>query len=174
MRAIERVRVPDDLELLVTAYQLSTDVSTRLGLLRLLEGLTLSRFVEKPRTGYLPWGSEVYERALGALDAAIEGWRSRRCRIEYQRVVSQSLNQLGAVGVDPLHPDACHVWGLILLEGDPRWWATAAHHLYRCGAPWQELSVLQAESEANLQRRDQLVRWLRLRDRQRPAKPAAP
>jgi hypothetical protein len=163
-RAVDRLMQPEDLDLLVTAYRVSTVHATRLALLTLIEGLTLSRYVVKPIGDRKPWGSEIYDAALVQMDSWVEMWLDRRCTLDYRQVVAQNLARVGAVGVDPLHPDACHVWGLILQKGDARWWATAARRLYECGGPWSQLSVLQADSKANRARRDRLVRWFRLRD----------
>jgi hypothetical protein len=162
VRAIDRVMAPEDLQLLITAYQISQTRRNRIGLLRLVEGMTLSRFVVKPKGDRAVWGGEVYDRALREFDASIERWSGRRCRIGFRRVVSSNLEKLGAVGVDPLHPDACHVWGQILLLEEPTWWAIAARQLYSCGGRWSNMSVLQADSADNRARRDALIKWHRL------------
>jgi hypothetical protein len=166
-QAIDRVMQPEDLGLLVDTYRVSQRRENRISLLRLIEGLTLSRFVVIPRGDRAPWGDEVYDRALAELDARLERWTDSRCEISYRGAVSDNLARMGARGVDPLHPESCHVWGLILLEGDPGWWAVAARRLYECGGPWAELSVLQAASDRNAQDRDMLVRWHKLRSSRR-------
>jgi hypothetical protein len=165
LSAIDRVMASEDLQLLITAYQISQTRQHRIGLMRLIEGMTLSRFITKPQGDRAVWGQEVYDRALGELDASIERWTSRRCRIGFRRVVSANLERLGALGVDPLHPDACYVWGQILLLEEPAWWAIAARQLYSCGGRWSSLSVLQADSAGNRARRDALIKWHRLDSR---------
>ncbi len=167
LSAVDRLMGPEDLELLAEAYQLSLSRDTRITILKLIEGLTLNVFIERPQGDRAAWGDEIYVAALARLDGLIERWRSRRCAISYRRVVSNSMERLGARGVDPLRPDACAVWTAILVRGDARWWATAARRLYECGGPWVELSVLQAESAVNSRRRDWLVDWYGLRDSRR-------
>jgi hypothetical protein len=165
LRALDRVMAPEDLQALVTAYQISAERDHRVGLMRLIEGLSLSRLVVKPKGEREAWGPEIYDRALGDLDAQIERWTGRRCRVSFRRAVSANLAALGAVGVDPLHPDACYVWGQILLRGEPAWWAIASRQLYACGGRYSEMSVLQATSAENRARRDALVKWHRLNSR---------
>jgi hypothetical protein len=165
LRAVDRLMASEDLQLLVTAYQISRELDHRIGLMRLIEGLSLSRLVVKPKGERQAWGPEIYESALRDLDARIERWTNRRCRVSFRRVVSANLAALGAVGVDPLHPDSCYVWGQILLTGEPEWWAIAARRLYACGGRYSELSVLRASSPENRERRDSLVKWHRLDSR---------
>jgi hypothetical protein len=163
-RSVDRVMGPEDLEVLIRAYRISEDTSNRIPLLKLIEALTLNQFLVMPLGDRKGWGSEVYKDGLDLLDEWIDEWVDRRCDLDYGRVVSASLVKMGAVGVDPLHPEACAVWGMVLGQGDPRWWAISARRLYECGGPWVEMSVLQAPSKENRSRRDFLMNWFGLRD----------
>lgn len=163
-QAVDRLMGPEDLETMVRSYRISTDKGNRITLLKLIEALTLNQFIVRPLGDRKAWGPEIYERGLASLDAWIDEWLDQRCTLSYRRVVSRSLAKMGAEGVRPLSPDACYVWGLVLKQGDSRWWAVAARRLYECGGPWVELSVLHADSAESRQRRDRLVRWHRLRD----------
>lgn len=162
-QAVERLMGPEDLEVMVRAYGISTHRRNRIPLLKLIEALTLNQFIVRPIGDRKAWGSEIYEDALESLDAWISYWLDQRCTVDYGRMVSRSLDQMGAAGVRPIGPAACYVWGLVLEQGDPRWWAMAARRLYECGGPWVELTVLQADSAQNHRRRDGLVTWYRLR-----------
>ena len=164
LRAVDRLMGPEDLEALVRAWRISRETSSRIALLKLIEALTLNQFIVMPLGDRKGWGTEVYEDGMDLLDEWIDEWVDRRCDLDYGRAVSASLAKMGAVGVDPLHPEACAVWERVLAQGDPRWWAVAARRLYECGGPWMELSVLQAPSKENRSRRDFLVNWFGLRD----------
>jgi len=163
-RAVERVMGPEDLETLVRAYRMSEDTRHRISLLQLIEALTLNQFIVRPLGDRKGWGERIYNKGLRALDEWITAWLDLRCTLDYGQVVSGSLAKMGATGVRPLHPEACHVWGLVLKQGDPRWWAVAARQMYACGGPWVEMSVLQADTEENRRRQESLVNWYRLRD----------
>jgi len=163
-RAVERLMGPEDLEVLIRAYRIAEDYGNRFPLLKLIEALTLNQFIVMPLGDHKGWGVEVYEDGLDLLDEWIAEWVDGRCELDYGRVVSASLARMGAVGVGPLDPDACAVWGMVLDQGDPRWWAVAARRLYECGGPWMELSVLQAQSKQNRWGRDFLLNWFGLRD----------
>jgi hypothetical protein len=174
LKSVERLMRIEDLDDLTTAYQISEDRITKLGLLRLIEALSLSRFVIRPGTAEKGWGPNVYEQAMAGLDSAIEHWRRRGCRIDGERVVLENLAGMGAEVPGISAPEACWVWLNVLRGGDPGWRATAAKQLYDCGGPWIELSVLQAESADNLARRDRLLEWYRLTPGSRPRRPAPP
>jgi len=157
--AIERIMTPDDLEFLVLAYQTSEDKNSRLGLMKLIESLTLSRFVDKPTGQRSGSGPKDLEQGMTRLDQVIETWRGESCRIDVDRVLRSNLAEMGAHVSEPRGASACQVWQRVLLVGDSTWWPTAARQLYACGGPWVELSVLQADADWNHARRDQLVQW---------------
>jgi hypothetical protein len=158
-RSVDRLMKPEDLELLIRAYRSSKKLSNRIALMRLIEGLTLSVFVEKPQGERKGWGPEIHETGLERLDGWLAEWVDGRCRISYNRMVSENMARLGAKRADPLHPETCHIWEAILRGPNTAWWSLSARRLYECGGPWRELSVLQAESDTNRENRDQLLRW---------------
>ena len=162
LRAVDTLMSFDDLDLLVQAYQLSGRRPTRIALMRLIEGLTLSRFVPRSVGSTKAWGPEVYDRGMIELDATIATWQRDGCTLDGNRVVAANLTAMGAVVEDPRGPGACAYWQNVLRAGDSGWWAVAARQLYACGGPWRELSVLQPESERMRERRLELLRWFRL------------
>jgi hypothetical protein len=162
LRAVDTLMSFDDLDLLVQAYQLSGRRPTRIALMRLIEGLTLSRFVPRSVGSTKAWGPEVYDRGMIELDAAIATWQRDGCTLDGDRVVAASLTAMGAEVEDPRGPGACAYWQNVLRAGDSGWWAVAARQLYVCGGLWRELSVLQPESELMRERRLELLRWFRL------------
>jgi hypothetical protein len=171
LRSVERLMAPEDLGLLIVAYQISGDLNNRITLLKLVEALTLKRFIVKPMGPRQGWGPEVYQRAFEELDA----WLGESCRHDFQELVSGSFAVMGAPRIDPLEVESCPVWQRVLLVGDPGWWAVASRRLYECGGPWVELSVLQSDSETNRQRREWLVGWFQLRQAgRRDPRPAEP
>lgn len=169
--AVERLMRIEDLGDLVVAYQTSEDQTTRLGLVRLIEALSLSRFVVGRGPANKGWGPGVYEQAMAGLDAAIEHWMTAGCRVDGERVVLQNMAAMGARVPALSSPETCWVWLNVLRAGDAGWRATAAKQLYECGGPWIELSVLQAESADNLARRDQILGWYQLTPQSRPRPP---
>ncbi len=163
-RAVERLMGPEDLEVLIRAYRTSEDLANRIPLLRLIEALSLNQFILMPLGERRGWNTQVYLDGLYLLDELLVEWVDMLCDLDYERVVSASLAKMGALGVEPLHPEACSVWGMVLSQGDPRWWAIASRRLYECGGPWIELSVLQASSDENRSLRNRLMKWYGLRD----------
>jgi len=173
LRAVEVLMREDDIVLLIRAYRTTGRQETRFSLLRLIEALTFHRFVEIPKGPRAGWGDGVYQSALNQFDAWLEYWVDRRCRISSWRMVREGLEKLGARGVSPTSRDACVVWQLVLKEEYPPWWAVAARRLYECGGPWRELSVLQAESPANRESRDRLLKWYRIQKGKRKPRDVA-
>ncbi len=162
LKAVDTLMTFDDLDLLVQAYQLSGRRATRIALMRLIEGATLSRFVPRSASSTKAWGPEVYDGGMVSLDAAIEAWQSGGCAVDASRVLAASFAAMGVELSDPLSPGACAYWQNVLRAGDPGWWGMAARQLYACGGPWRELSVLQPEGEVMRERRLDLLRWFRL------------
>ncbi len=169
--AVERVMTFDDLESLIQAFQVSEDQISRIGLMRLIEAITLSRFVEQPTGPRSPSGSGNLEHGLARLDQTIESWRGSHCSIDVDRVLRSRMAEMGATVSDPRGADACFVWQRVLRVGDPAWWPTAARQLYDCGGPWIELSVLQSDADWNRARRDQLLQWYGLMPKARDRSP---
>jgi hypothetical protein len=162
LKAIDTVMHFDDLDLLVQAFQLSERRPTRIALMRLIEGLTLSRFVPRSVGSTKAWGPEVYDRGLVDLDAAIASWQSGGCTVDATRVLAENFALMGVELCDPRAAGACVYWQNVLRAGDSGWWAMAARQLYDCGGPWRELSVLQPESDLMRERRQDLLRFFRL------------
>jgi hypothetical protein len=131
--------------------------------MKLIEGLALRRFLVLPRGQRVGWGQPDIDRALAAADAWVDQWLVARCGFDFETVLAAALAEMGASGVSPMSADACVVWQRVLLKGDPKWWPLAARRLYHCGGPPIQLSVFQAESKVNQERREALLRWYRLR-----------
>lgn len=157
--ALERLVAVGDLDLLATAYRLSGDVGLRIGLVKLIESLSLSRFIDIPEGGRRGWGPLVYEQAFAGLDAALQRWGRGGCAVDGTGVLHERLASMGVTGVDPLAPAACVLWVNVLDKGDPQWWMLAARQLYACGGPFVELSALDAGSERNAALRRDLLQW---------------
>lgn len=157
--AVERVMTPEDLESLILAFQVSENQISRVGLMRLIESITLSRFLGTAKGSRFGSGPKDLEQGMKRLDEAIESWRGSDCSIDVDRVLRSRMAEMGATVSDPRSGDACFVWQRVLQVGDPVWWPTAARQLYVCGGPWVELSVLQSDAEWNHARRDKLLEW---------------
>lgn len=160
LQAIDRLMTIDDLDRLVQTYELSNDTATRVALLRLIEGLTLSRFV--PRQRSKGWGSDLYGRAMARLGDALAQWRQGSCEVDIDRVLSDNLAAMGVPVDDVRSAGACETWLNVLRGGDPGWWKVSSQQLYRCGGPWKEISVLSAQTAGARQRRDELLRWYQM------------
>lgn len=159
LMAIDRLMTVDDLDMLVQVYELTEERSTRIALMRLIEGLSLSRFVPRGSSSKRGWGPQAYDEALMSLDAAIAGWPRRGCTLDVDRVLLASLETMGVKISDPRSPESCQVWQWVLRGGDPGWWALASRRLYLCGGPWRPISVLQAEAEEAREQRKFLLKW---------------
>ncbi len=174
LRSVERLMRIEDLGDLVAAYQLSEDQTTRLGLLRLIEALSLERFVAERGPTARGWGPEVYGQAMAKLDTAIEGWTRSGCEINGEHVVRSNMATMGAKVPGISSQEACWVWLNVLKAGDPGWRATASRQLYECGGPYIELSVLSVGSAENEARLDRLLGWYQLTPQSRARKPSPP
>lgn len=158
-RAVERLIDVGDLGVLVEAYRLSVDQGARISLLKLIEAMSLSRFLIKPSGDRSGWGAYIYDDALTRLDEALRGWSPGGCAVDGEKVLRRNLetigdgeNELGSWGTQEL-------WLDILKRGFPRWWMLAARRLYESGGPWYELSALDADSVRNQTARDALLKW---------------
>ena len=157
--AAERVFDVGDLDLLVTAYEQSQDRNNRIALLKLIEAVSMSRFLIIPTGQHKGWGKSLVDNALRRLDGKLRQWRNNNCQLDGEAVLYQNLRSLGAKNSDPLGPGSDRLW-LALLEGrNSRWWALAARRLYASGGPWYELSVLRPDTEDNGRRRNELSSW---------------
>lgn len=168
LRALEEVVVFDDVELIATAYRRAQGRDLRLGLVELLEAVTLQRFFIKPKDPSRGWGMRQVDEAFDAADAYLEDWLDRRCDADPGVLLSSSLATMGLPGIDPWSPEAYVVWQQILVKGPPPWQMMAARRLYECGGRWQPLPASRASSPAGVEARQQLIGWYRLRPEQRP------
>jgi hypothetical protein len=158
-RAAERIVDVGDLELLLAAYEQSRQLESRLTILRLVEAVTMSRFIIKPTGDRVAWGSEVFTSAVQRFENRLRSWEGRSCQVDGETVLQRNLRSLGSGYDKPLESSACGLW-LAVLEGDhSRWWMMAARRLYACGGPWYELSVLQPDTDRNEDLRKQLSDW---------------
>jgi hypothetical protein len=161
LRAAEKLVDVHDLNLLVVAYQLSTNNATKIGLLQLIEAITLNRFIAFPSGNAKGWGMHVYNDAHRGLETQLQVWQRKSCSVDERAVIRRSLRREGVKVADPFAPEAWRVWLAILRKGPPRWWPLAARRLYACGGPWYELSIFHPDSKENRARRDRLSSWYR-------------
>lgn len=169
--AVERLVGPEDLELLLGAMRLSREPAVRINLLKLVEAVSLSRFIVKPKGDKQGWGSHVYDQAFAALEGSISRWAAGGCTVDGERVLRSNLEAMGASGVDPLAPEGCGLWLGVLEQGEPRWWMLAARRLYACGGPLVELSALNPDGESDRELRKRLLEWFKpLRPEAAPAR----
>ena len=159
-RAAGRIARPEDLDLLVTAYEMVDDLSSRVALVRLIEGVSLSRFIAIPTGPKKGWGLEVYENAFRKLDRSIQQWRVDGCVTDGEEVIRRNLRGLGVDVEEPFGPEACTAWMAVLDTEISRWWTLAARQLYDCGCPWYEISLQRPESKSSARARQQLRAWL--------------
>lgn len=158
-QAAERIIDVGDLDLLVAAYDEARKFDTRLQILRLVEAVSMSRFIIKPKGDRAAWGSEVFHTAIQRFESHLRSWRDRGCQVDGEAVLLRNLRSLESRYEAPLDLDACGLW-LAVLEGDnTRWWMLAARRLYACGAPWYEFSVLQPDGDRNRDLRNRLLAW---------------
>jgi len=156
LRALDTVLRPEDLPLLVAALAECETRGTRAPLVPLVEAITLKSFRREPRPGK-PWGTEVYRNAVSRMDR----WLTAQCELDFESVLRGSLTEYGAVGVDPMSPEAFWVWYGVLQGRKSSWWPLAARELYRNGAPPAFPSALLSGGEAGEQQRDRLLEQLR-------------
>jgi hypothetical protein len=161
VHAVEALMGPEDLNLVVSAYRLSSKRRHRVSLMRLLEALSLRRLVARP-SGSRGWGDSVYDEALERLEHWLEEWYDVRCETDFEVLLQGSLEELGVRGAGPMDPSSCPVWQAVLRRGDPAWWVVASRRLYECGGPAEHLEVFRADSPANRKRREQLLKWFGL------------
>lgn len=169
-RAIERLVGVEDLDLLVTAFELSGNQSNRIALTQLIEAISLSRFIIVPTGERVGSGMHMYENAIQALNGKIRQWRRNGCSVDGVAVLRHSIRSMGVDVADPLNADAYGFWRAVLDKGHSRWWMLAARRLYACGGPWYELSALQPETKRNEDLRYKLSAWYKPRQ-QRKTKP---
>jgi hypothetical protein len=163
--AAEKLVGVEDLDLLVTAFEVAEHGSSRGALIRLIEGITLGRYIIMPANEKAGWGRHVYDSAYQKLTSDIQQWRRDGCTVDGETVLRGNLRSLGLEIADPLGPEACgrKLWTAILRQDVPQWWMLAARRLYACGGPWYELSALRSDTAQNRARRDRLREWYKPR-----------
>ena len=161
-RAVEKVLNFHDFSYLATAYRLAVQRSTRISLVKLLEAITLQKFLIKPIGSRTGWGAKDIDKAFQATDAFLDYWIDSRCITDPSVILSSSLKTMGASGVRPLAPESYDIWLRVLKDGAVPWHMMAARQLYDLGGRWSQLSVFQAESKSQIAARDQLIVWYRL------------
>ncbi len=155
LKAVERLAGPEDLMAVVKAHEQSENRANRIALLRLIEGLSMDRFVVKPQGQGRGWGAAVYNEAFERLDL----WLSIQCDLNVDAVLETAFSNLGVRGVDPQSPAACEAWLQVLIKGPPSSWSVAADRLYQCGGPAIRLSLARADTELNRNSRKRLRAW---------------
>lgn len=155
VKAVERLAEVEDLERIVRAFEFSQSRTTRISLMRLIEGLSMSRFFVMPHGQNSGWGPRLYDEAFERL----EQWLIQNCDLEATRIMENVFADLGVRGMDPTSSMACDAWLQILDKGPSSTWAVAADRLYRCGGPATSLSMIRVDSDANRDARNQLKAW---------------
>lgn len=161
LRALDRIARVEDLDDLLEAYDLSQDLTARIGLLKLVESVTLSRFIVMPKGSRQGWGPKVYETAMVRLEDARRRWFAASCVVDGEAVLQMNLKTMGVTGVDIRSEEGCQVWVNVLERGFPNWWKSAARGLYECGGPWVEMSALSPDSQRDRDNRMRLLEWFK-------------
>ena len=165
LRAVAVLADVNDLDLLVDAFELASTIETRIGILRIVEPLTLSRFLEMPKGQRVGWGPYVFDNAISRMRTSIQRWQRNGCRVDGEMVLRDNLRAQGWEVEDPLGAEACGVWIEIVRGQHARWWSLAVRRLYACGGPSLELSPFDPDDRRQ-RIRDFLVDWYR--ERQAP------
>lgn len=160
--ALEKVIGFEDFALLAAAYRITSRDDTRLGLLRLLEAVTLQQFFHTPSDGRTGWGMKDVREGFEAADEYLAYWLDRRCVSDPAIILRTSLAQMGAKGVDPFAPDSWEVWLRVFKTAHPGWRMMAARQLFELGGRWAPVSMFQAASSTQSTLRDDLLAWYRL------------
>ncbi len=161
LHAIEAIACVEDLDLLLEAYDISGDFRVRINLLKLVEALTLSRFIIIPEGAKGAWGRQVFVNAMDRLAGARRKWSAGSCPVDGNAVLEANLENMGVTGVDARSEEGCQVWLNVLDRGDPGWWMLASRRLYACGGPWLELSALSPNGPRDKEHRTRLLAWFK-------------
>ena len=162
LRAVELVLEFDDFHYLATAYRLAGATSLRVGLMHLLEAITLQQFFAKPAGERAGWGTKDLDEALQAADLFVDYWTDVQCTTDPSRILQGTMRDMGVRGLDPLAPNSYYFWLAILKNGASPWHMMAARQLYNFGGRWSQLTVLRSESPQQTQARAELIAWYRL------------
>ncbi len=159
LKVIDRLVTAQDLPLLAAAYPLVGNGSAKMGLVKLIGGLTLNSFIIKPRGLRAGWGSGVWELAL---ESSANFLRSH-CSLDPTTILRERFSALGMPVSQPFGPSACAAWLEVAKKGDPTWWGLAAQQLYACGGPAVEISRLRVGQPDVGKAHGALMGWYRLR-----------
>lgn len=159
LRAIERLVYVEDLDILLEAYDMSEVFNVRINLLKLVEALTLSRFIVMPEGSKGAWGRQVFVNAMKGLAGARQRWSAGSCTVDGDAVLERNLKAMGVTGIDSRSEEGCQVWVNVLERGDRRWWMLASRRLYACGGPWLEISALSPNGPRDQERQTRLLKW---------------
>jgi hypothetical protein len=162
LRAVERVLAFDDFQYLATAYRLAQGRDTKIGLIRLLEAITLREFMVMPADARAGWGAKHLKEGFDAADAYVDYWIDVRCTTDPNEILTDSMKAMGMRGVRPLAPDSFEIWLRVFKSGAAPWHMMAARQLYDLGGRWSRLSVLQGGSQDQAEVRKELIAWYRL------------
>lgn len=153
--AVARLLKPEDLPDVITAFETAENMSSKISLTRMLEALTLQRFIFKPRGARAGWGPKVYDDAF----ARVETFLATYCGHGSKRLLRVGFAQLGVVGLDPNDRAGCDVWIHILKMPVESWWPIAADHIYSCGGPPNTLRVDAGAADENKSARGWILKW---------------
>jgi len=155
LRSVSRIIEPEDLPYVLSAYENISDMGVKISLVRMLEGLTLQRFLLRPTGPHEGWGSKIYREAFDRVDLFI----AINCGHGSKRMLSTGLAHLGLRGVAPGDPAACDAWMRILKMPQKTWWPIATRFIYRCGGPPSQLSFSRRSEEHNKLERKFILDW---------------
>jgi len=161
LHALERVIFVEDLDLLLEAYDISQDFAIRINILKLVEAITLSRFIIMPEGSNKGWGRQVFVTAMSGLEGARRRWSAASCLVDGEAVLELNLETMGVTGIDTRSEEGCQVWVNVLDRGFPRWWMLASRRLYACGGPWVRMSALSPDSPRDREHRTRLLEWFK-------------
>ena len=162
-RAVEQVLVFDDFRYVMIAYRTAEEPANRASLLRLLEAVSLQRFIVKPTGARAGWGTKDLDEALTAADGFVDYWLDQRCTGNVDSLLRSSFAQMGGYGFHPRDDSSFPVWIQLLRQGPPTWRAMVARQLYLFGGQWPQLSILRAESKEDEASWERLLGWYGLR-----------
>jgi hypothetical protein len=162
-RAVDRILGFDDFRYVMIAYRTAEQPANRASLLRLLEAVSLQRFVVKPTAARTGWGTKDLDEALAAGDTFVEYWLDRRCTADADDLLRSSFATMGGYGFHPRDDGSFPIWIQLLRQGPPTWRAMVARQLYLFGGQWPQLSILRAESKEDEASWERLLDWYGLR-----------
>ena len=155
LHAVGRLLEAEDLPDVIAAYEAAGEKSTKIGLTRFLEALTLQRFILKPKNPQAGWGPKIYEEAFVRVDLFL----ANNCRHGGRGLLRVGLSQLGVRGLDPNDPACCDVWIRILDMPVESWWPLASGFMYTCGGPPSRMSADLRSVEENKNERKSTLKW---------------